>query len=131
MSKLVFNGKAYTRPIPYEDIAVGRDVVYLVHLFRHEPENVGIGASPTETLSYTGMLTERNGDRFTLAYFSLTTDAAAVLRPHDGNTLADPGGKASAPMTLDRDSMTFWKMGELYVGANETLGSFGPEYGDE
>ena len=99
------------RPIRYEDIVLGRDVVFLVRSRHHDPENVAAGAPVMETLSYTGMLESRDGDRFQLSYFSMTTSHPWKANK---NILADPGGACRQDMVLD-ESMTFWKMGELYV----------------
>jgi hypothetical protein len=105
------------RPIRYEDIALEHDVVFLVESFHHDPENVGIGAPEIETRSYTGMVRNRNGDHFELAYFSMTTDAVVMHR--DGYTLADPGGRCYNNMTFNEKNMKFWKMGELYAEQGE------------
>jgi hypothetical protein len=110
-SQVRFRPHADSRPIRYEDIAPGRDVVFLVKSLRHDPENVAAGAPVIETFSYTGMLESRDGDRFQLSYFSMTTSHPS--RPGK-NILADPGGAHRQDMVLD-ESMTFWKTGELYV----------------
>jgi hypothetical protein len=34
-----------------------------------------------------------------------------------GTILQDPGGRAANPETYDSRTMTFWKMGELYIEA--------------
>jgi hypothetical protein len=110
-----FRPYADSTPIRYEDIVAGRDVVFLVSSLRHEPENVAAGAPVIETFSYTGMLERREGDRFQLSYFSMTTSSPLASRK---NILADPGGACRQDMVLD-ESMTFWKMGELYVEQGE------------
>lgn len=107
--------RADFRPIRYEDIVLGRDVVFLVKSLHHDPENVAAGAPVIETFSYTGMLESRDGDRFQLSYFSMTTSHPWKAGK---NILADPGGACSQDMVLD-ESMTFWKMGELYVEQGE------------
>jgi hypothetical protein len=101
-SQVRFRPHADSRPIRYEDIAPGRDVVFLVKSLRHDPENVAAGAPVIES---------RDGDRFQLSYFSMTTSHPS--RPGK-NILADPGGAHRQDMVLD-ESMTFWKTGELYV----------------
>lgn len=106
-----FRPFADSRPIRYEDIVLERDVVFLVRSLHHAPENVAVGAPVIETFSYTGMLESRDGDRFELSYFSMTTSHPRVAGK---NILADPGGACRQRMVLDK-SMTFWKMGELYV----------------
>jgi hypothetical protein len=110
-----FRPYADSRPIRYEDIVVQRDVVFLVRSLHHDPENVAFGAPVIETFSYTGMLERRDGDRFQLSYFSMTTSCPSVARK---NILADPGGARRQDMVLD-ESMTFWKTGELYVEQGE------------
>jgi hypothetical protein len=110
-----FRPYADSRPIRYEDIVVQRDVVFLVRSLHHDPENVAAGAPVIETFSYTGMLESRDGDRFQLSYFSMTTSCPSVAGK---NILADPGGACRQDMVLD-ESMTFWKMGELYVEQGE------------
>lgn len=110
-----FRPHADSRPIRYEDIVIGRDVVFLVKSLRHDPENMAAGAPIIETFSYTGMLESRDGDRFQLSYFSMTTSHPSEAGK---NILADPGGARRQNMVLD-ESMTFWKMGELYVGQGE------------
>lgn len=106
-----FRPYADYRPIRYEDIELGRDVVFLVRSFHHDPENVAAGAPVMETWSYTGILESKDGGRFQLSYFSMTTSCPS---PRSKNILADPGGACRQNMVLD-ESMTFWKMGELYV----------------
>ena len=110
-----FRPHADSRPIRYEDIVAQRDVVFLVRSLHHDPENVAVGAPVIETFSYTGMLESRDGDRFQLSYFSMTTSSPLASRK---NILADPGGACRQDMVLD-ESMTFWKMGELYVEQGE------------
>jgi hypothetical protein len=110
-SQVRFRPHADSRPIRYEDMVLGRDVVFLVKSLRHDPENVAAGAPVIETFSYTGMLESRDGDRFQLSYFSMTTSHPSETGK---NILADPGGACRQDMVLD-ESMTFWKMGELYV----------------
>jgi hypothetical protein len=125
--KIGFHGMDLCRIFRYEEIVVGRDVVFLKHT-NPDPENVALGA-PDETYWYTGMLQEKDGDRFVLSYFSM---AVTPLRrnepvpelsanPHYTveTILADRGGCGSQLMTLDRENMTFWKMGELYIEQGE------------
>jgi hypothetical protein len=110
-----FRPYADYRPIRYEDIVLGRDVVFLVTSFHHAPENVAAGAPAIETFSYTGMLESRDGDHFQLSYFSMTTSFPSKAGK---NILADPGGACRQDMVFD-ESITFWKMGELYVEQGE------------
>lgn len=114
-SQIGFRPHAGSEPIRYEDIVIGRDVVFLVKSLRHDPENVAAGAPVIETFSYTGRLDSRDGDRFQLSYFSITTSHPSVAGK---NILADPGGACRQDMVLD-ESMTFWKTGELYIEESE------------
>lgn len=110
--RINFHGFAECEPIPYEDIALNRDVVFLRHYFHHAEENVAIGAPKVETRYYTGFLTERYGPRFSFVQFSLVGDGPPSI---PGTILRDPGGRAANPEIYDRRTMTFWKMGELYI----------------
>jgi len=110
--RINFRGVAECKPIPYENIALNRDVVFLRHYFHHEEENVARGAPKVETRYYTGFLTERDGLRFEFVQFSLVGDGPPSI---PGTILQDPGGRAANPETYDSRTMTFWKMGELYI----------------
>ena len=107
-----FRGVAECKPIPYEDIALNRDVVFLRHYFHHTEENVSGGAPEVETRYYTGFLTQRDGLHFCFVQFSLVGDGPASI---PGTILQDPGGRAANRETYDSRTMTFWKMGELYI----------------
>jgi hypothetical protein len=107
-----FRGAADGKPISYEDIALNRDVVFLRHYFHHAEENVSIGAPKVETRYYTGFLTQRDGPHFYFVQFSLVGDGPPSI---PGTILQDPGGRAANPETYDSRTMTFWKMGQLYI----------------
>jgi hypothetical protein len=107
-----FRGFAECEPIPYEYIALNRDVVFLRHYFHHAEQNVAIGAPKVETRYYTGFLTERDGLHFYFVQFSLVGDGPPSI---PGTILQDPGGRAANPEHYDSRTMTFWKMGELYI----------------
>jgi hypothetical protein len=61
-----FRGIADCKPIPYEDIALNRDVVFLRHYFYHTGEDLSGGAPELETRYYTRFLTQRDGLPFLL-----------------------------------------------------------------
>jgi hypothetical protein len=107
-----FRGVAECKPIPYEDIALNRDVVFLRHYFHHTEENVSGGAPDVETRYYTGFLTQRDGFHFYFVQFSLVGDGPPSI---PGTILQDPGGRAANREACDSRTMTFWKMGELYI----------------
>jgi hypothetical protein len=110
-----FRGVAEGKPIPYENIVLNRDVVFLRHDFHHTEESVSGGAPEVETRYYTGFLTQRDGLHFYFVQFSLVGDRSPASPAIPGTILLDPGGRAANPETYDSRTMTFWKMGELYI----------------
>jgi hypothetical protein len=109
-----FRGVAEGSPISYEDIAINRDVVFLKHDFQHPEQNVSGGAPVVETRYYTGFLTQREVLNFYFVQFSLVGDGPPII---PGTILQDPGGRAPNLQAYDSRTMTFWKMGELYIEA--------------
>lgn len=106
-----FNGDPGT-PIRYEDIVLGRDVVFLVWERHYDEEVRSMGAPEVGTYNYTGFLRSRDGVHFEMTYFSNVV-ADGHLPALKGRILLD-GGVNTQPMMLDED-MKFWKTGELYI----------------
>jgi hypothetical protein len=73
-STSISGGVAECKPIPYEDIALERDVMFLRHYVHHTEENVSGGAPKVETRYYAGFFTRRDGLHFCFVQFSLVGD---------------------------------------------------------
>ena len=92
-----FRGVAECKPIPYEDIALNRDVVFLRHYFHYTEEDVSGGAPKVETRYYTGFLHPKGRLHFYFVQFSLVGDGPPSI---PGTILQDPGGRAANPRPM-------------------------------
>ena len=112
-ARVEFRGDEGT-PIRYEDIMLGRDVVFLVWDRPYDEENQSYGAPAVETFNYTGYLREREGTSFAMTYFSLVIADGHVPITNGTRILAD-GGAGLQRMSYDEKSMRFWRTGRLEI----------------
>jgi hypothetical protein len=115
-ARVEFRGDMGT-PIRYEDIVLGRDVVFLVWDHPYDEENQSYGAPAVGTFNYTGYLNRREGISFGMTYFSLVVADGHISITNGTRILAD-GGAGYQGMRYDENRMRFWRTGRLVVTPN-------------
>jgi len=115
-ARVEFRGDEGT-PIRYEDIVLGRDVVFLVWDRPYDEEVQSSGAPAVGTFNYTGYLNRREGISFGMTYFSLVVADGHIAITNGTRILAD-GGAGYQGMRYDENSMRFWRTGKLVVTPN-------------